>query len=68
MAAHGHLALTHRFQQRGLHLRRGTVDFVGQQDRMEDRTGYEFEAAFLRAPDLGTGQIGREQIRGELHP
>ncbi len=34
---------------------------------MEDRARYEFEAAFLRAPDLGTGQIGRQQVRGELH-
>ncbi|MNV94773.1 hypothetical protein D3C71_1896000 [compost metagenome] len=67
MAADGDLAFAHRFQQRGLHFGRGTVDFVGQQDRMEDRAGHEFEATFLRAPDLGTGQIGREQIRGELH-
>ncbi len=66
MATDGDLALAHRFQQRRLYLGRGAVDFVGQQDRMEDRAGHEFEAAFLRAPDLGTGQVGRQQVRGEL--
>ncbi len=66
MAADSDLALAHRFQQRRLHLGRGAVDFVGQQDRVEDRAGHEFKATFLRAPDLGTGQVGRQQVRGEL--
>ncbi len=67
MAANGDLALAHRFQQRGLHLGRRTVDFIGQQHRMEDGAGNELEAAFLRAPDLGTGEVGGQQVGGELH-
>ncbi|KAG1085500.1 hypothetical protein G6F40_014186 [Rhizopus arrhizus] len=67
VASHGDLAFAHRFQQRRLHLGRRTVDFIGQQDRVEDRAGHELEAAFLRAPDLGAGEVGRQQVRGELH-
>ncbi len=67
MPAHGDLALAHGFEQRGLHLGRGAVDFVGKQDGMEDRAGHELEPPFLRAPDFGTGQVGRQQVRGELH-
>ncbi|MNM83064.1 hypothetical protein D3C81_951100 [compost metagenome] len=33
---------------------------------MEDRPGLEFEAPFLRPPDIGTGEIGRQQVGGEL--
>ena len=42
-----HLPLAHCLQQRRLHLRRGTIDFVRQQDRVEDRPGLEFETSFL---------------------
>ena len=66
MAADGDLALTHGFQQRGLYLGRSTVDFVSQQDGVEDRTRLEFKPSILRAPDFRTGQIGRQQVRGEL--
>ncbi len=66
MPPHRHLALAHRLQQRGLHLGRRAVDLIGEQDRMEDRAGHEFEASFLRAPDLGAGEVGRQQVRGEL--
>ena len=34
---------------------------------MEDRTWLEFEASVLRAPDLGAGQVGRQQVGSELH-
>ncbi len=67
LAADGHLALAHRFQKRGLDLRRGAVDLIGQQQRMEDRPRLEFETTILRSPDFGAGQIGREQIGRELH-
>ena len=33
-----HLALLHGFQQRGLGLRRGLVDLIGQDDVRKDRT------------------------------
>ncbi len=67
VAANGDLALAHRFQQCRLHLGWRAIDFIGQQDRVEDRAGYEFEVPFLRAPDLGAGQVGRQQVGGELH-
>ena len=67
LAADGDLALAHRLEQRRLHLRRRAVDLVGEQHRMEDRAGLEFEAAVLRAPDLGAGEVGRQQVGRELH-
>ena len=67
LPAHRHLPLTHRLQQRRLHLGRRAIDFVGQQQGMENRPGLEFEAPVLRPPDLGAGQIGRQQVGGELH-
>ena len=63
----GDLAFAHRFEQRRLHLRGRAVDLVGEQDRMEDRPGLEFEAAVLRAPDFGAGEVGGQQVGRELH-
>ena len=37
------LAFVHGFEQRGLRLGRGAVDFVGQQHVGEDRAALEFE-------------------------
>ena len=65
-AAHRHLALGHGFEQRRLHLGRGTVDLVGQHQVVEDRPLLEHEAAGFRAVDLGAGDVRREQIGGEL--
>ena len=39
----GDLRFVHRFEQRGLRLRRGAIDFVGQHDVGEHRPGLEFE-------------------------
>ena len=65
--AHGHLALAHRFEQRRLYLGRRAVDLVRQQQRVEDGPGLELEPSFLRPPDLGAREVGRQQIRRELH-
>ncbi|MNE24253.1 hypothetical protein D3C80_1175380 [compost metagenome] len=65
-AAHADLALGHGFEQRRLHLGRGAVDFVGQHQVVEDRPLLEHEAAGFRAVDFGTGDVGREQVGGEL--
>ena len=49
LAADGHLVLLHRFQQRGLRLRRRAVDLVGQHDVGEDRPVQEAELARARS-------------------
>ena len=67
LPAHGDLAFAHRLEQCGLHFRRRAVDLVGQQHLVEDRAGLEFEVAILRAPHVASGQVRRQQVRGELH-
>ena len=64
---HGDAAFLHRFEQGGLGFRRGAVDFVGQHDVGEKRSGLENELAaavdFLedRIPgDVAGQQVGRE--------
>ena len=51
---------------RALDLGRGAVDLVGQQDAGDDRAGPGVEGAGRRAVDLRAGQVGREQVGGEL--
>ena len=63
-ATHRDLMFLHRFQQRGLHLGRRAVDFVGEDDFVEQRPLDEFELAFVI--DVGSGQIARQQVRREL--
>ena len=66
--AAGDRALLHRFQQRGLRLRRGAVDLVGQHQVRENGPGLEAQrlaAAVVvlhnhAAHDVGGHQIGRE--------
>jgi hypothetical protein len=60
-------AFAHRLEQRGLRLRRGAVDLVGEHDVREDRSALELEllhtALFgdhVRAHDIGGHQVGRE--------
>ena len=52
LAADGDLLLLHRFEQRGLRLRRRAVDFVGQDDVGEDRPRQEPELARARSACL----------------
>ncbi len=62
------LPFLHRFEQRGLRLRRRAVDFVGEHDVREDRPVDEAELALAvrglvedrRAGDVGGHQVGRE--------
>ena len=61
-----HLALLHRFEERGLGLRRGPVDLVGEQEVREHRTGAEHELA--AAHGHRAGEVGGEHVGGELHP
>ena len=68
LLADGDLALLHRLEQRGLHLGRGAVDLVGEEDVAEDRAGLEAELALaaLGIVDLGAGDVGGQQVRREL--
>lgn len=66
VAADRDLPLAHRFEERRLHLGRGTIDFVGKNDIVKQWPALEFELGGLRAVDLGTGEIGRQQVRCEL--
>lgn len=61
------LVLAHGLQQRGLHLGRGAVDFVGQHQVVKQRAALELEAAFFGAVDVGAGQVGGQHVGGELH-
>ncbi|MCY1177074.1 hypothetical protein D9M73_173690 [compost metagenome] len=60
------LPLAHGFEQGRLNLGRGAVDFVRQYQVVEDRALLEHEAAGFRAVDFRTGNVGRQQVRGEL--
>ncbi|PQM46867.1 hypothetical protein C1Y40_02955 [Mycobacterium talmoniae] len=68
LAVDADLAFGHRLQQGRLGLRRGPVDFVGEQQVGEDRSAPELETARLHVVDGRPQQVGGQQIRGELHP
>ena len=68
LAVAGHLLLGHRLEQRRLGLGWRPVDLVGQQQLGEHRPRPELEAARRRVVDREPGQVGRQQVRGELHP
>ncbi len=65
-AADRDLPLLHRFEQRALHLGRGAVDFVGQNQVGEDRPFLNHEFLALGPIDLGSDQIGGQQVGREL--
>jgi hypothetical protein len=65
-ALDGHLAFLHRLEQRGLRLRRGAVDLVGQQQTREHGAGPEREVAGALVEHLGTREVRGQQVRGEL--
>ena len=66
-----HRVLLHRFQQRGLGLRRGAVELVGQQQVGEHRPLLEAERALAGAvvflQQFGAEDVAGHQVRGELH-
>ena len=70
MAAHGAGQLLHRFEQRRLRLGRRAVDFVRQQHVGKDGTGDEGPGAMagggVLLDDIGTGDVGRHQVRRKL--
>ena len=68
MRVHRNLVLVHRFQQSGLSLRCGAIDFVGQQDIGENRAAFEFKLLLDGRVDRNSQHIGRQHVAGELHP
>src|SRR5687767_1765332 len=66
-AVDGDLTLLHRFQQRGLSLRCGAVDLVGEDELGYDRTRTVFEAVSLLVEDIDSGHVAGEEIGGELN-
>ena len=62
----GYLAFLHGFQQGGLDLGRGAVDFVRQDKIGEDRAFLGSELPFLRIIDHGAQQVRRQKVRREL--
>jgi hypothetical protein len=65
---HGHLPLLHALQEGRLGLGARAVDLVAQHDVREDRAGLELEVAVLLVEHVDTGDVGGEQVRGELDP
>ena len=65
-AAEGHLALGHHLEQRRLHLGRGPVDLVGQDEVGEHRAELDVEALGRGPVDAGADEVGRDQVGGEL--
>ena len=68
MAVHRHLVLLHAFEQGGLGLGGGAVDFVADDDVGEDGTGPELELARRLVVDGHAGHVRGEQVGGELDP
>jgi hypothetical protein len=60
------LTLLHGFEQGALRLRGGAVDFVGEDQLGKDRTGQEAEFAALAFVDRDAGDVGGQQVAGEL--
>ena len=66
LAADRHLAFLHDLQQRRLHLRRGTVDLVGEQEVDHHRAELGVELLLALPVDAGTDDVGGHQVGGEL--
>ena len=61
------MALLHGLEQCTLHLGRGAVDFVGEEEIGENGTLLHAETLLLLAIDERTDDIGRKEVGGELH-
>ena len=68
LVAYRDLPLLHRLEQCRLHLSRGTVDFIRQDEIGEDRTFADLELLALLRIDHRAYDIGRKQVRSKLDP
>jgi hypothetical protein len=62
------VALLHDLEQRRLGLRRGPIDLVRHDDVGEDGSAVELELARSLIEDRDAGDVGGQQVRGELDP
>jgi len=58
----GHFPFRHRFEQGGLRARGGAVDFIGQDDLREERTGPELELGRLGIENGAAGDVAGQQV------
>ena len=66
VAADGDLTLLHHLEQRALHLRRGAVDLVGQEEVGEHRSERRRELARALVVDAGADEVGGHEVGREL--
>ena len=67
LTAEGDFALLHRLEHRALHLRRGAIDFIGEEQVREDRAAVDAEVAGLLVDDFGADDVGRQHVDRELN-
>src|SRR3954469_11840565 len=67
VASDGDMLFGHHFEQRRLHLRRGPVDLVGQQEVDEHGAELDIELLARRAEDPRADDVGRQKVGRELH-
>jgi len=65
-AVHADLGFVHGLEKGGLCARRGAIDFVGEHDIGEDRTGPKFKLARFGIVNADAKNVARKQIRSEL--
>ena len=65
--SHCDLMFTHGLEQRGLNFCRRPVHLIGEQYIVKQWPGSKLEFTFFMAVNIGTYQIGRQQVRGELN-
>jgi hypothetical protein len=66
LVADRHLPLLHHLEQCRLHLGRGPVDLVRQEEVAEDRTELGVEGALAGPKDACADQVGGNEVRCEL--
>src|SRR6185369_171402 len=67
LAAEGDLPLLHGFEQGGLHLGGGAVNFVGEDEICEHRAAGGVVFSVAGVVDQRADDVRGEQVRGELH-
>ena len=63
----GNLGFAHRFEEAALSLRRGAVDFVGQDNVGKQWARHELKRLFLAVEHGNADDIGGQEVAGELN-